>query len=218
MDHGRTDLEPWYPEPRPQAQAQSEQRSLPQSQAQSEQQSLPQSQAQSQSQPKPQPQPQPQAQRPRGRTSWLPRLEEPDLWRPADSAARAGSEADGRAGGNGGSALADEPEPRHVGRSGEHRRSASRVEGRARINEDVDLDELDPHGRARQRAAARTARTVGAHPRRRRAFKATAAIGAGVILAVTALGGYAYEHLFGQVATESLDSLTDRPAAARADR
>jgi LCP family protein required for cell wall assembly len=35
---------------------------------------------------------------------------------------------------------------------------------------------------------------------------------------VTALGTYAYEHLFGQVDTESLDSLTDRPAAARADR
>lgn len=171
MDHGRSDLGPWYPEPQPQA--------LPQ--------------------------------HPRARGARLPRLEEPDLWRPAGSGTDAGGGADA-------DAIADEPGPRHVGRSGEHRRSAPRVDGQARINEDVDLDELDPHGRARQRAAARAARPVGAHPRRRRAFKATAAIGAGAILAVTAVGSYAYEHLFGQVATESLDSLTDRPAAARADR
>jgi LCP family protein required for cell wall assembly len=82
----------------------------------------------------------------------------------------------------------------------------------------VDLDELDPQGRARDRAAAKAARLASPHPRRKRAFQATAAIGAGAILAVTALGTYAYEHLFGQVDTESLDSLTDRPAAARADR
>jgi LCP family protein required for cell wall assembly len=38
------------------------------------------------------------------------------------------------------------------------------------------------------------------------------------VLAVSAAGTYAYEHLFGEVATESLDSLTNRPAEAKADR
>ncbi|HET9170349.1 MAG TPA: LCP family protein [Actinospica sp.] len=108
--------------------------------------------------------------------------------------------------------------PRHVGRSGEHRRTAPPAAGRARVNEDLNLDELDPHGRSRHRAAQKAARRARRHPRRTRAFQATAAIGAGAILAVTALGTYAYEHLFGQVDTESLDSLKDRPAAARADR
>jgi len=132
---------------------------------------------------------------------WYPQGMQPrrseELWRPIDTA---------------------EPNPRHVGRSGEHRRSCPPASGRTRINEDVDLDELDPQGRARHRAAAKAARPASPDPRRKRAFQATAAIGAGAILAVTALGAYAYEHLFGQVDTESLDSLTDRPAAARADR
>ena len=132
---------------------------------------------------------------------WYPQETQPrpaeELWRPTDPA---------------------EPNPRHVGRSGEHRRSCPPVSGHTRINEDVDLDELDPQGRARHRAAAKAARLASPDPRRKRAFQATAAIGAGAILAVTALGAYAYEHLFGQVDTESLDSLTDRPAAARADR
>jgi LCP family protein required for cell wall assembly len=132
---------------------------------------------------------------------WYPQGTQPrrseELWRPTDTA---------------------EPHPRHVGRSGEHRRSCPPAGDRTRINEDVDLDELDPRCRARHRAAAKAARPTSPDPRRKRAFQATAAIGAGAILAVTALGTYAYEHLFGQVDTESLDSLTDRPAAARADR
>ena len=86
------------------------------------------------------------------------------------------------------------------------------------MNEDVDLDELDPHGRARHRAAVKAARPANPNPRRRKALQATAGVCAGTILAVSAVGTYAYEHLFGQVDTESLDSLTDRPAAARADR
>ena len=125
-----------------------------------------------------------------------------------------------------------EPSPHRLGRTGEHARGTRGrgshaaacppihcdASGQSRINEDLDLDELDPHGRARHRAAAKAARPADPNPRRRRAFQATAAIGAGAILVVTALGTYAYEHLFGQVDTESLDSLTDRPAAARADR
>ena len=124
---------------------------------------------------------------------------------------------------------APEPHPRRARRTSEYGGSrsapgASRLTarpssgGRSRINPDLDLDELDPRGRAQHRAAAKAARHATAHPRRRRAFQATAGVCAGVILAVAAAGTYAYEHLFGQVDTESLDSLTDRPAAARADR
>lgn len=125
---------------------------------------------------------------------------------------------------------APEPRPHHARRTSEYGDSRSGPRGtrptaahaspgeRSRINPELDLDELDPRGRARHRAAAKAARLAARHPRRRRAFQATAGVCAGVILAVAAAGTYAYEHLFGQVDTESLDSLTDRPAAARADR
>ena len=135
---------------------------------------------------------------------WYPRQPEEtrDLWRPPSVA---------------------EPIPRpapRVDRGSEPRgsRRGTGPGGRSWVNEDVDLDELDPHGRARHRAAVKAARTGNPNPRRRRALQATAGVCAGTILAVSAVGTYAYEHLFGQVDTESLDSLTDRPAAARADR
>jgi LCP family protein required for cell wall assembly len=90
--------------------------------------------------------------------------------------------------------------------------------GRARLNEELDLDELDPQGRAQRRAALKAERLAHPNLRRRRAYQVTAGTCAAVVLAVAAAGTYAYEHLFGQVNTESLDSLTDRPAASRADR
>jgi len=98
-------------------------------------------------------------------------------------------------------------------------RASARAAGeRVRHNEDVDLDELDPSGRVRRQAAAAAARRARPNLRRRRAFQVTGGIGAAAVLTVAAVGTYAYEHLFGQVNTESLDSLTDRPAASRADQ
>jgi LCP family protein required for cell wall assembly len=144
------------------------------------------------------------------------RTADDEPWQPAHAAAEPGHHSHHR-----------------LGRTGEHasgtRRgharpaAAARVGsdggGPARINEDLDLDEIDPRGRARHRAAARAARSTAVpSPRRKRAFRATATICAGVILALASVGTYTYEHLFGQVDTESLDSLADRPAAARADR
>jgi LCP family protein required for cell wall assembly len=85
-------------------------------------------------------------------------------------------------------------------------------------NEDLDLEELDPQGRARRRAAATAARRAHPNLRRRKAFRITGGICATAVLTVAALGTYAYEHLFGQVNTESLNELTDRPAASRADQ
>jgi LCP family protein required for cell wall assembly len=90
--------------------------------------------------------------------------------------------------------------------------------GRVHHNEDLDLEELDPQGRARRRAAATAARRAHPNLRRRKAFQITGGICATAVLTVAALGTYAYEHLFGQVNTESLNELTDRPAASRADQ
>jgi LCP family protein required for cell wall assembly len=90
--------------------------------------------------------------------------------------------------------------------------------GHVHVNEDVDLDELDPLGRARRRAALKDVRGAGPHPRRRKALRILAGSCAALVLAVAGVGTYAYEHLFGAVATESLDALTDRPAFSKADR
>ena len=90
--------------------------------------------------------------------------------------------------------------------------------GRVHHNEDLDLEELDPQGRARRRAAAKAARRAHPNLRRRKAFQITGGVCATAVLTVAALGTYAYEHLFGQVDTESLNELTDRPAASRADQ
>ena len=87
-----------------------------------------------------------------------------------------------------------------------------------RLNEDMDLDELDPGGRSRRRASVQAKRRAQPNLRRRRAFQITGGVCAAAILTVAAVGTYAYEHLFGQVDTESLDSLTDRPAASGADQ
>ncbi|HEX4790150.1 MAG TPA: LCP family protein [Actinospica sp.] len=110
--------------------------------------------------------------------------------------------------------------PRQSRSSGAHAgpAAARTPAGHVHVNEDLDLDELDPLGRARQRAAVRAARRAHPNVRRRKAVRATAGACAGVVLAVAAVGTYAYEHLFGEVATESLDSLTDRPAESKADR
>ena len=91
-------------------------------------------------------------------------------------------------------------------------------DGHVNLNEDIDLDELDPLGRARRRAALEAERRARPNPRRRKALRVLAGSCATLVLAVAGVGTYAYEHLFGAVATESLDSLTNRPAFAKADR
>ena len=64
-----------------------------------------------------------------------------------------------------------------------------------RVNPDIDLDELDPKGRSRRRAAAATGRRgAGRAARRRRALRWTAVGASGVLLSVAALGGYLYVH------------------------
>ena len=61
-----------------------------------------------------------------------------------------------------------------------------------RVNPDIDLDELDPKGRSRRRAAA--AGRAGRAGRGRRALRWTAVGASGVLLSVAALGGYLYVH------------------------
>ncbi|WP_051451081.1 LCP family protein [Actinospica robiniae] len=87
-----------------------------------------------------------------------------------------------------------------------------------RINEDLDLDELDPRGGARERATVKAALILQPRRRRRQVFRITSGVCAVIVLTIAGLGTYAYQHLFGQVATESLDALSNRPAASRADR
>jgi LCP family protein required for cell wall assembly len=86
---------------------------------------------------------------------------------------------------------------------------------RVHVNDDVDLDELDPRGRARRRHAARTAKPPDAGRRRRRVLKITALCASGAVLAVVALGLYLVHHLFSRVDTVSLSRLTHRPTSAR---
>ena len=90
--------------------------------------------------------------------------------------------------------------------------------GHVHLNEDIDLDEIDPLGRARRRAALEAERRTHPNLRRRKALRVLAGSCAILVLAVAGVGTYAYEHLFGAVATESLDSLANRPAFAKADR
>ncbi|HWG25631.1 LCP family protein [Actinospica sp.] len=82
------------------------------------------------------------------------------------------------------------------------------------VNDDVDLDELDPRGRARRRAE-RAASPPAVRRRRRRVLKITALCASGVVLGVVALGFYIVHHLFSRVDTVSLDRLTHRPTTAR---
>ena len=119
---------------------------------------------------------------------------------------------------------AERPAPPPAARSGGRRRSAAApgtpasASGAAsgRRNPDLDLDEVDPRGRARRRAAKEAA--LAANPkRRRRALKYTAWATAGTLVAVGVAGFYVVHHLLGNVRTVSLDNLKNRPAASKAN-
>ena len=85
---------------------------------------------------------------------------------------------------------------------------------RLHVNHDVDLDELDPRGRARRRAE-RAHNPSAAQRKRRRLVKITALVTSGVVLAAAALGFYIVHHLFSRVDTVSLARLTHRPTTAQ---
>jgi LCP family protein required for cell wall assembly len=110
---------------------------------------------------------------------------------------------------------------RSGGRSGPGRAAGRRAvaagavaaSGPGRINDELDLDVVDPKGRARKRAARQTANRL--NPRRRKIVRYTAWATAGTVLAVAGIGYYEIRHLLGNVQTVSLDNLTNRPAAAK---
>lgn len=83
------------------------------------------------------------------------------------------------------------------------------------VNRDVDLDELDPKGRSRSARSRGPARTGS--PRRRRILKIAAWSTAGTLLVLAAAGYYVVHSLLGNIATESLGSLENRPAASKAN-
>lgn len=106
--------------------------------------------------------------------------------------------------------------PSHPPRSRRRRSAAPSSPGPGRINEDLDLDDVDPKGRARRRAA-KAAASANDPRRRRRLLKYTALGTAGVLVAVAGAGFYVVHHLLGNVQTVSLANLKNRPAAAKAN-
>ena len=83
------------------------------------------------------------------------------------------------------------------------------------LNEDIDLDDLDPSGRARRRWAKAIAERV---PSRRRRILRYTALGLAMVLIAGGVAGYFVVHrLMGRVDTVSLSGLTNRPAAAKPD-
>jgi LCP family protein required for cell wall assembly len=127
--------------------------------------------------------------------------------RPEDAAPGPGPRR-ARRGADGGAAA---PEP---GRANRDRDPGERAAAPGRINGDVDLDDLDPSGRARQRGAQRRGRRT---PRRRKVLGYTALGLAGVLVAVVLTGFILVHRLLGEIATVSLDGLAHRPPAAAPD-
>ena len=82
-----------------------------------------------------------------------------------------------------------------------------------RVNRDLDLDEIDPSGRARARAARAAAR--GGRSRTRRALRITAWATAGTLVAVGGVGYYVVHKMLGNVQTVSLATLKNRPAVSK---
>ena len=93
--------------------------------------------------------------------------------------------------------------------------SAAAPTGPSHVNPDLDLDDVDPKGKAQRRAARESARQR--NPKRAKIVKYTALATAGTLVAVAGVGFYVVQHLLGNVQTVSLDSLKDRPAAAKAN-
>jgi LCP family protein required for cell wall assembly len=89
------------------------------------------------------------------------------------------------------------------------------------VNRDVDLAELDPHGRVGARRApggpVRSGRTPNGRTRRRKTLEITTGAMAGLVLVTAGLGTYLSKHLFGNIDTVSLSGLTNRPAAEQPD-
>jgi LCP family protein required for cell wall assembly len=128
--------------------------------------------------------------------------------------------------GDGGAEPEQLPRPRSGSRgggpsSGPPRRRGARVDsastappsGPSRVNDDLDLDEVDPKGHARKAAAREAARAANRKPRK--ALKYTAWATTGTLVAVAIGGFYVINHLLGNVQTVSLDNLKNRPAAAK---
>jgi LCP family protein required for cell wall assembly len=84
-----------------------------------------------------------------------------------------------------------------------------------RVHGDVDLDEVDPRGRARRKAQRAAAAPSRGRVRRRRVLKYAALGTVGVVLAAAGVGYYVVHHMFSRVDTVSLSRLTHRPTTAR---
>ncbi len=107
------------------------------------------------------------------------------------------------------------PHPRPGGRAGRESAADAPPTEPGHLNQDLDLDEVDPQGKARRRAAKERARPV--NTRRKRVVKITAMATAGTLVVVGGVGFYLVNHLLGNVQTVSLGNLKNRPAASKAN-
>ncbi|MBR7835519.1 LCP family protein [Actinospica durhamensis] len=105
------------------------------------------------------------------------------------------------------------PPVRHGHRAG--RGGAAPDSGPGRVNADLDLDELDPDGHARERAARQAVRR--GNPRRRKVVRIVASGTAVTMLVAAGFGYYVVHHLLGDIATVSLGELKNRPAPSKAN-
>jgi LCP family protein required for cell wall assembly len=121
-----------------------------------------------------------------------------DAWSPVDAAAQGG----GRRGARGDESEADAWTPRSRSRSGDRIATASASGGVAvadgRVNEDLDLDELDPSGRARK-AWSRGRGGKSPQSRKRKAVKWTAIGVSSALVVILGVGAYVILHLTGNI-------------------
>jgi len=90
----------------------------------------------------------------------------------------------------------------HRGRAAAVSRPAAT--GPGRVNEDIDLDEVDPKGRARRAAARATERRSRPVTRARKALRYGALSMAGVMLAAAGFGTYLYVHFNSNIKSTAL--------------
>ena len=104
---------------------------------------------------------------------------------------------------------------RGAGRAPSGPASAAPPSGPGHVNNDLDLDDVDPKGTAQRKAAKEASRQ--ANTRRNKVLKVTALATAGTLVVAAGAGFYVVNHLLGNVQTVSLNSLKNRPAASKAN-
>jgi LCP family protein required for cell wall assembly len=145
-----------------------------------------------------------------GNAAWMPSEHSPRQQEPPEPRVRSRSGSRAAAGAGTGATG-----PARAGRRAAGRAEAAPPSGPGHVNQDLDLDDVDPGGKARRRAAKERARLV--NTRRTRAMKITALATAGTLVAAAGVGFYLVNHLLSNVQTVSLGGIKNRPPASKAN-